>query len=171
MRVLVIAFLMLTATHVSADNTSGFHAGLSDCLEGVQSPNQPLRNAAEVSGTWESGFVAWYHDGVGEPVFGIKLGRGQDGSETVYSCTAPAAMGPFVDDYLKADQAMVRELAHHHGLTTLHVPLEGDYFANCNAPAPNLLVAVQFDDTRRTGFRVLSSNTVADSCARFGDKD
>ena len=146
----------------------GFHEGLEDCVEAVMNPDRGLTLADEVHGDWDAGFIAWYNDENGTSLFGTRMAKQDTGDEVVHSCTAPPAMGPFEQDYVNGDASAVYEFVTSKGFVQLQVPISGDYFANCRDENPSVLIAIQFDDTARTGFKVVNSFTVAESCAKFG---
>lgn len=168
----ILGFIVITGgTSVLADTSAqGFSEGFKDCVEVILDPEMPLARADEINGDWDSGFIAWYNDDDGKSLFGIRLGRQNAGDEIVYSCNAAPAMGPFQDEYEVKDAMPIAADVAEKGFVPLDVPIEGDFFADCTKDDPSVLIAIQFDDTRRTGFKIIRSITVADSCEKFGPK-
>ena len=161
-------FTLLVGTVASAEKTPGLHDALSDCVHMIANSNDAsFPKASEWSGNADQGFVAWYHDAKGDPIYGTKLGE-QGG---VAICSGPAPMGPTIDHFQKYDLNLVTDAMAQIGLVELNVPAAGTYFADCGTPAPSLFLAIEADLTNRIGFKFISSPDVGGSCERFGVKD
>lgn len=158
---------MILAQTAQADMAPGFQAGVADCLATISNMDDPFPMADEVEGDATLGFVAWYHDETGEPKYAVRLGVKGTGADEVISCQGPAPMGPSMDDFLEFDQGGVTASAANYGLEILTVPAEGVYYANCAAEIPNLLIALTYDATSRTGVQVVKSGGVAQTCEKF----
>ena len=132
----------------------------------TQAPGQfPL--ASQVTGDAVTGFLIWYADDAGRTVYGTRLGT-QNG---VTVCAGPEPMGPFVDDYRTHDQPAVEAALAGWGMTPLMVAIDGDFYADCSADVPSVLLAVTPDATQRVGFKLISSPNVVESCRKFGPGD
>lgn len=142
-----------------------FVGAINDCLHAVSAKGSPSFSAAtEVTGDIHVGFLAWYDDHAGNPIYGVRLGRQND----VTICSGPSPMGPYVDKYQSEHRPQLLLLLGEHGLIELNVPTEGEYFANCRNTQPNLLLAIETDQTQKIGFKMISSQNVAETCRKFG---
>lgn len=168
MRTGLVLIALWTGGPAWADgNATGFDAGLADCAHAVATGDYGFARAAEITGNAQDGFVVWYHDPSGTPIYGTRLG--QDGDVTI--CAGPPAMGPFSQDFDATAGGSVQTVASDYGLVKLQVPAPGEYYADCNAAAPRLFLALNVDATQRVGFQFIASPDVAQSCKKFGADD
>ena len=145
--------------------TPGFHTALGDCISALQSPDAPVFSGAQdVQGDPVSGMVIWYHGADDTPIYGLRYGT-QDG---VAICAGPAPMGPYADAYETHDKPLVIQAIRALGMAAINVPVAGDYFADCGADTPSLLLALQPDATQRVGFKFIKSHNVPETCSKFG---
>ncbi len=165
MRYLVLMVSLFAAGKTLAQTQAlGFHEALGDCMYALAHDPIDFPLASEIEGDPQSGFVVWYNDVDGEPVYGTRWGA----ENGVTVCSGPEPMGPFWEDYKTNDQPAIEAAASQFGMVRLQVPVEGDYFADCRAQTPSKLLAVTADHTQRVGFKLVSSANVAESCRKFG---